>query len=279
MNIASCTVGRFGKDDVSLLSSIADYLGTAIEQARLYKRLAREGERYQALLQHALSAQETERKRIARELHDETSQSLTSLTLSLQAIIGMAEMKGIDDTDLTERLKATHSYAVHAGNEIVKLMKELRPTLLDELGMTVAIHRYAKDTLQAKGINIAAEFTGMEERLPPEFEVTLFRVAQGVIGNILEHSGARNVSIRLDRSATECVMYIEDDGRGFDVSKITQVDPSGRGAGLFTMKERVRLVGGNCSITSSPGKGTTITVKIPLSEDIAHEKHKSTNSR
>ncbi len=279
MNIASSTVGRFGKDDVSLLSSIGDYLGTAIEQAKLYKHLAREGERYHALLQHALSAQETERKRIARELHDETSQSLTSLTLSLQAIIGMAEMKGIQDTDLMERLKATHSYAVHAGNEIVKLMKELRPTLLDELGMPVAIHRYAKDTLQAHGINISAEFTGMEERLPPEVEVTLFRVAQGLIGNILEHSGARNVSIKLDRSTTECAMYIEDDGVGFDVSKITQVDPSGRGAGLFTLKERVRLVGGRCHIKSTPGKGTTITVKIPLPEGTAHEKHKSADSR
>jgi signal transduction histidine kinase len=279
MNIASSTAGRFGKGVVSLLSSIGDYLGTAIEQARLYKRLAREGERYQALLQHALSAQETERKRIARELHDETSQSLTSLTLSLQAIIGMVEMKGIEDTDLMERLKATHSYAVHAGNEIVKLMKELRPTLLDELGMPVAIHRYAKDTLQAQGINISAEFIGLERRLPSEFEVTLFRVAQGAIGNILEHSGAKSVSIKLDRNATECAMYIEDDGVGFDVSRLTKVDPTGRGAGLFTMKERIRLVGGNCNIKSKPRKGTKITVKIPLSKDAAYEKHKGTNSR
>jgi len=180
MNIASHVPKRFGADDVSLLSSIGDYLGTAIEQARLYDRLARAGERYRALLQHSLTAQEQERKRIARELHDETSQSLTSLTLSLQAIIETAEMKGIGDAEFMEKLRATHSYAFHAGNEIVKLMKELRPTLLDELGMPAAIHRYAKDTLQAKDINLSTEFVGTERRFPPEMEVTLFRIAQGL---------------------------------------------------------------------------------------------------
>ncbi|GAH03038.1 unnamed protein product, partial [marine sediment metagenome] len=178
MNVASHVAGRFGADDVSLLNSIGDYLGTTIEQARLYERLARVGERYRVLLKHALTAQEQERKRIARELHDETSQALTSLTLSLMAIIGMAEMKGFGDAEFMEKLKTTHSYAVYAGNEIVKLMKELRPTLLDELGMPAAIHRYAKDTLQAQGINVSAEFIGTEQRLPLEVEVTLFRVAQ-----------------------------------------------------------------------------------------------------
>ena len=171
MNIASHVAGRFSVDDMSLLSSIGDYLGTAIEQARLYDRLARVGERYRVLLQHALTAQEQERKRIARELHDETSQAITSLTLSLQAIIGMAEMKGIRDVELMENLKKTHSYAVHAGNEIVKLMKELRPTLLDELGLPAAIHRYAKDTLQAQGINVSAEFIGTDQRFQSEIEV------------------------------------------------------------------------------------------------------------
>jgi len=279
MNIASHVAERFGADDVSLLNSIADYLGTAIEQARLYEGLARAGERYRVLLQHALTAQEQERKRIARELHDETSQTLTSLTLSLQAIIGMAEMKGIGDAEFMEKLKTMHSYAVHAGNEIVKLMKELRPTLLDELGMPAAIHRYAKDTLQAQGIDISAEFKGTDQRFQPEVEVTLFRVAQGLIGNILEHSGAKNASIKLECNASECVLRIEDDGKGFNVSRLTRVDPSGRGAGLFTMKERVSLMGGTCRIESQPGQGTKITVKVPLVGDVADEEDKGANSR
>jgi len=264
MNIASHVVSRFAADDVSLLKSIGDYLGTAIEQARLYDRLAQAGERYRALLQHALTAQEQERKRIARELHDETSQAITSLTLSLQAIMTIAEMKGIGDAEFMEKVKTTHSFAVHAGHEIVRLMKELRPSLLDELGMAAAIHRYAKDTLQSQGIDVSAEFKGTDERFPPEVEVTLFRVAQGLIGNILEHSGAKNTSINLQCDENECMLYIEDDGKGFDVKKLTRVDPSGRGAGLFTLKERVSLAGGHCHIDSRPGQGTRVTVKVPL---------------
>jgi signal transduction histidine kinase len=278
MNVASHAVGRFGADDMSLLSSIGDYLGTAIEQANLYARLERARERYQALLRHALTAQEQERKRIARELHDETSQAITSLTLSLQAIMAMAEMKGITDAEFMNKVKTTYSFAVHAGYEIVRLMKELRPTLLDELGLAAAIHRYAKDSLQAKGINVVAEFSGMEERLPPEIEVTLYRVAQGLIGNILEHSEAKNVSIKLERSANECILRIEDDGRGFDVSKVTQVEASGRGAGLFTMRERMSLVGGTGVVESKPGKGTRAVAKVPLVKDIADEEDKGANS-
>ena len=279
MNIASHSAGRFGADDVSLLNSIGDYLGTAIERARLYQRLAAARERYQTLLRHALVAQEEERKRIARELHDETSQSLTSLSLSLQAIMGMAEMKGIGDAEFMERLKTTHSYAVHAGNEVVKLMKELRPTLLDELGLPAAIHRYAKDTLQARGINVSTEFKGTDERLPPEVEVALFRIAQGAIGNILKHSEAKNAFVKLECNANECVLRVEDDGKGFDVSKLTLVEPGGRGAGLFTMRERARLVGGDGHVESRPGQGTKVIAKIPLTGDLADEEDKGAGSR
>ena len=266
MNLASHVVGRFGMDDMSLLTTIGDYLGTAIEQARLYDRLAEAGERYRVLLQHALTAQENERKRIARELHDETSQAITSLTLNLQAIMTIAEMKGIKDADFLNKVKATHAFAVHAGHEIVRLMKELRPSLLDELGMPAAIHRYAKDSLQAKGIEVITEFIGTAKRFSPEIEVTLFRVAQGLIGNILEHSEAKKAIIKLACDSNECTLNIEDDGKGFDVSKLTRIDPSGRGAGVFTIKERVSLVGGHCHIDSRPGQGTKATVKVPLVE-------------
>ena len=278
MNVAAHMPGQFSAEDMYLLNSIGCQLGTAIEQARLHQRLELGRERYQRLLQHALTAQEEERKRIARELHDETSQAITSLTLSLHAIIGMLEMKGIRDVELMEKLKTTHSYAVHAGIEIVRLMKELRPTLLDELGLPAAIHRYAKDTLQAQGINVSAEFIGTDERFRPELEVSLYRIAQGVIGNILEHSEAKNVSIKLECNDRECALYIQDDGKGFDVGKLTRVERSGRGAGLFTMRERTSLLGGVGYVESKPGQGTRIIAKVPLVGDITSEEDKSTNS-
>jgi len=278
MNIASHVPGKFSADDMFLLNSIGCQLGTAIEQARLYQRLEMGKERYQTLLQHALTAQEEERKRIARELHDETSQALTSLTLNLQAAITKAETDGVEDADFIGKLRKIQSLAVHTQNEISKLMKELRPTLLDELGLPAAISRYAKDSLESLGTKVFTEFEGMEERLPTEVEVTLFRIAQGTVGNILEHAEAKNVSISLECNASECVLEVNDDGKGFDVNKITRVDKGGRGAGLFTMKERARLIGGACNIRSQPGKGTRIAVKIPLQGFMTDAEDKSINS-
>jgi len=278
MNIASHVPGKFSADDMFLLNSIGCQLGTAIEQARLYQRLEMGKERYQTLLQHALTAQEEERKRIARELHDETSQALTSLTLNLQAAITKAEIDGVEDADFIGKLRKIQSLAVHTQNEISKLMKELRPTLLDELGLPAAISRYAKDSLESLGTKVFTEFEGVEERLPTEVEVTLFRIAQGTVGNILEHAEAKNVSISLECNASECVLEVNDDGKGFDVNKITRVDKGGRGAGLFTMKERARLIGGACNIRSRPGKGTRIAVKIPLRGFMADAEDKSINS-
>ena len=280
MNVASRMPGKFTEDDLNLLTSIGHQIATAVEQARLCERLATASERYQELLRRALTAQEEERKRIARELHDETSQQLTSLALSLQAVIGLAEMKSIEDAELMDKLRKAHSNAVYAGNEIVKLMKELRPTLLDELGMAAAIRRYAKDTLEPHGIGVTTQTKGADERFQPEVEVTLFRVAQGAIGNVLKHSEARNARILLECNASECMLQVEDDGKGFDARKLTKVDPSGRGAGLFTMKERIRLVGGSCRVESQPGRGTRIKVRVPSGRQKSmNEEHKSPHSR
>jgi signal transduction histidine kinase len=120
---------------------------------------------------------------------------------------------------------------------------------------------------------------GADERMRPEVEVTLFRISQGLIGNILEHSGAKNASIKLECNTRECLLQIEDDGKGFDVNKLTQVEPSGRGAGLFTMKERARLVGGSCHIDSRRGQGTKVVVRVPVMMDVADEEDKGPNSR
>lgn len=264
MNVASHLAGKFTSEDMYLLNSIACQLGTAIEQAKLYEQLREGKERYQILLRRALTIQEQERKRIARELHDETSQELTGLALNLQAVNEMMEMSGVEDAEIKALLKKTQSVAVHAGTELTKLIRELRPTLLDTLGLPAAIHQLAEANLSSQGINVSSEFRGIDRKLPSEIELAFFRITQEAMSNIIKHSEAKNASIKIECNAKRCILRVEDDGKGFDVGKITSIDRRGRGAGLFGMKERVKLVSGTCSIDSQPGQGTRVIVKVPI---------------
>jgi signal transduction histidine kinase len=280
--IASDETGKFDSDDARILTSVGDCLATAVIKTVVERKISKGMGRYQALLKHALQAQEDERKRLARELHDETSQTLASVTFRLQAAIQMADTMGFGDSKFRESLRKAHSSAEQAGNEIVRLMMDLRPTLLDDLGMPAAIYRYAKDALESKGINVSMVCIGREHRLPTEVEVAFFRVAQGLVSNVLKHSHARNVSIRVECDIARALLCVEDDGSGFDADKITEIEPNGRGAGLFTMRERLRLVGGASQIESSPGHGTRITVKVPIVKnlgDLANEQDKGLDRR
>lgn len=278
MNIASHLPHQFTEKDIHLLYATSDLLGLAIEQAKLYEELRRSRERYRQLARFALMAQEEERRRISRELHDETSQALSGLVLNLQAVIEMVEMAGIQDTRIKETLKKVHGLAVQVGNEIHRLIVDLRPTLLDSLGLVPALRQHAESILAPLGINLSFYFDELGKTLPKEVETNLFRVAQGAIGNIQQHSKATSASISLKIIGNELVMTINDNGVGFDVSQIRTVEPSGRGAGLFSMKERVQIMGGVCNVKSQPGGGTTVTVKIPLQWRAADAKDKGPGS-
>jgi len=273
LNVASRLPRQFTKDDIHLLNAIGDQMGVAIEQAALYSRLRKGRERYQRLAQHILVAQEEERKRVARELHDETSQTLSGLALSLQALVEIAETSGSLDDSFKGQLKKAQSLAVQVSTEVSRLIHELRPTLLDTLGLVPAIRRYAEDILRPMGLKVSLESKGSELPLPSEVEVGLYRIAQGALGNILKHSNAKNVVLTLEYKEDQLLMRIKDDGVGFDVSKLTGVDERGRGSGVFGMKERVKLMGGSCSIESQPGQGTLVSVSIPStrSEDVAED--------
>lgn len=279
MNIASTLPGKFAIDDMYLLNSIGCQLGTAIEQAKLYQRLNEAKERYQILLRQALIIQEEERKRIARELHDETGQELTALALNLQAISEMMEMSGVEDAEIKAILMKTHSIAVHASAELTRLIRELRPTLLDTLGLPAAVRHLAETNLTCQGISVSTEFKGLEQRLPSEIELALFRITQEAISNIVRHSEAKKATISLECNANECVLRVEDDGEGFDVSQIRSIDATGRGAGLFGMKERVTLVDGKCAIESQPGRGTKVVAKVPIIRSTANAEDKSAGGR
>jgi signal transduction histidine kinase len=180
--------------------------------------------------------------------------------------------------EIKATLKRAHTIAVHASAEVARLIRELRPTLLDTLGLAAAVHNLAETNLGSQGINVSTEFEGMDQRLPAETELALFRIAQEAISNIVRHSEARNASVRLECNDSECVLRVEDNGKGFDVSEITSIDAGGRGAGMFGMKERVTMVGGTCSCQSQPGQGARVIARVPITRSGADGEDKSTGS-
>jgi signal transduction histidine kinase len=267
LHVASRMPRRFTINDMQLLYAIGDQLGIAIEHARLYERLRMARERYRRLARQTLVAEEEERRRLARELHDETSQALSGLALQLQALVDMAEISGSQDEEFKSRLKKVQSLVVQVHSEISRLIANLRPALLDTLGLIPAIRRYAENSLSPLGIDVSVEIKGVERKLPSEVESGLFRWIQGAIGNIAQHSKAKNAAVDLEYREDELLLCVNDDGQGFDVSKITNIEESGRGRGVFSMKERVGLLGGVCSIESQPGQGTTVWARVPVNWD------------
>lgn len=276
MNVASHVPRRFTKEDVHLLHSIGDQLGTAIEQARLYERLRKARERLRKLARQNLVAEEEERRRIARELHDETSQSLSGIALQLEVLMEMSAKSGNQDTKFIAGLKKVQSLTVQVHKEVSRIISNLHPAVLDTLGLVAAVRQHAKDSLQPLNINVTIEVKGTEMRFPPDVEAALFRAVQGAVGNIAEHSKAKNVSIVLVYQPDEFSLSISDDGQGFDVSKITDVEESGRGRGLFSVRERIGFFGGTSGVESKIGVGTTVWAKIPIGQDIRYGKNKST---
>jgi len=278
MNVASHTSHRFTKEDVHLLHSIGDQLGTAIEQARLHDRLRKARERLRKLARQNLVAQEEERRRIARELHDETSQSLSGIALQLEALLEMCARSGNQDAELIAGMKKVQALTVQVHKEVSRLISNLHPAVLDTLGLAAAVRQYAYSRLQPLNINVTMEVSGMETRFPSDVEAALFRVAQGAVGNVAEHSKAENVSIVLAYQPNEFSLIVNDDGQGFDVSEITDVEESGRGRGLFSMRERIGFLGGTSGVESKIGAGTTLWAKVPLGQDIRYDENKSTGN-
>lgn len=266
LNCAGPRVHHFTEKDMHLLHSIGDQLGLAIGHSRLHERLQEKRERHRDVARQVITAQEEEKKRISQELHDETSQMLAALTLNLKALYEMAKIIGIEDPKFLTMLKKIHTSAVQISNEVNRIISDLRPTLLDSLGFVPAIRHYAESCLLPLGINVSFDITEAPVPLSPEAEVNLFRWVQGVIGNIVQHSRAQNVTVSLQENKDHLRLCIRDDGIGFDVSRIGKMNNQKRrhGLGLMIAKERMKLIGGDCSVQSQPGKGTTVSAIIPL---------------
>jgi signal transduction histidine kinase len=238
--------GGFTEEDQEIATLLAAQAAVAIENAGSVRRDA---------LRRAVQAQEAERRRLARELHDETGQALTSILLGLSAVeraesaeaahVAAGELRGL----VVETLQSVRRLAV-----------ELRPSALDDFGLEPALRRLGQAMRERGELDVQVEARLGEERLPAEVETALYRIVQEALTNVVKHADAAHVSIVLTRKQGSVVVMIEDDGRGFDLAE-SSVDR----LGLLGMRERVQLLDGSLEIEAAPGAGTTLVVELPLS--------------
>jgi signal transduction histidine kinase len=212
------------------------------------------------LLRRLVSAQEDERRRLSRELHDGLGQELTALTLGLKAL----EQAAPEGTPDHARLLDVHEVVGRISREAHDLAVELRPTALDDLGLGAALAAYVARWAERTGVAAAFEPIGLEEdRLPPEVESAVYRVVQEALNNVAKHARARRVTVMAAREGGELIVLVEDDGRGFDPQRVGAASGR-RSLGLLGMRERVALVGGTLVTESGEGEGTTVQARIPL---------------
>src|SRR2546430_6427801 len=206
-----------------------------------------------------IQAQEQERQRIARELHDETSQVLTSLLISLTLL-----EESVESQEARERIADTRALAHSTLRAIRNLSIDLRPSALDDLGLLPALRWYVKEYQKKCSIDVEFHATGFKERLPAEMETALYRIVQECLTNTAKHANANRVTITLKEETDRVYARITDDGEGFDYEALLKTPGQERGLGLAGMHERAVLLDGTLSIHSTSERGTIIEVSIPL---------------
>jgi signal transduction histidine kinase len=231
---------RFEHDDVRLAETFASRAAVAVE---LSERVERDA------LRRIVAAQELERQRLARELHDETGQALTSILLGLKQL-GGAEAESV--ARLRELVVATLQ-------DVRRLAVELRPKVLDDFGLVPALERLTTGFAEHTGIAVDLEAGAITDRLPPEVETAIYRIVQEALTNAAKHAEASRVSVLLTRSDGRIKAVIEDDGQGFDADA-----GLGDGVGLIGMRERIELLDGTLAVESSETSGTTVAVEVPV---------------
>jgi signal transduction histidine kinase len=236
---------RFADSDLRLAEQFAARAAIAVDLSR---RVARDA------LRRVVEGQELERQRLARELHDETGQALTSILLGLKSVEEAGSPEAMRDAAsmLRELVVATLQ-------DVRRLAVELRPKALDDFGLVAALERLVQTFKETTGIETELQASVGEERLPAEAETTLYRIVQEALTNVVKHAGARKVSIVVRRRDGAAMAVVEDDGEGFDPDELHQ-----GGLGLLGMRERVSLVDGRLDIESSRKTGTTVVVEVPL---------------
>jgi len=250
----------FSPDDIHFLSEVANILGTVIERARL--ETEREGHSLE-LATRVLYAQEEERKRISRELHDETSQALSTLMINLD-MLGARIPE--EDQVLREGFERMTILTQRTLDGVRALSHDLRPTILDDVGLTAALQWFAEECEHTHGVQIQVESDVLPgDALSLEVQLAIFRIAQEAMNNAGKHAGARTVEVLLSLRGNTARLVVEDDGAGFDPARVAGPTREGR-LGLYGMAERASLLGGTFTLATAPGSGTRITLEVPLAE-------------
>jgi signal transduction histidine kinase len=241
----------FSRDEIGELANAFNEMAYSLNQYRI--EVDEKEEARETLIERIVNSHEDERKLIARELHDQLGQSLLAMLMEIRSLCsdkGSAHaFCGKHEADIEKIM-----------DELSRIIKGLRPTILDDYGLDKALASYTKELSEHFSIDISYKYTAPKglPRLPDHEEVTLYRVAQESMTNIVKHAGSEHVSVILIRSKEDTTLLIEDDGDGFDQS----VAGSSGGLGLMGMRERMSLIGGTLDVDTEPGHGTTIQARI-----------------
>jgi signal transduction histidine kinase len=248
---------RHGRDELGRLMLAFDRMANALEFREQERRRA--SQKLQIMSQRLVEVQESERRHIARELHDEIGQSLTVAEMNLQAAL-----QGSKQTALTRRLEDSIEAVERVLEQVHDLSLNLRPSMLDDLGLEPALRWYANRQASAGGMQLRFRAEPLEQRLDPLIETECFRVAQEALTNVVRHSKARNVMVNLERLDGQLHLSVKDDGIGFDVAAHRGEAVRGASLGLLSMEERATLAGGGLKFHSAPGEGTEVRAWFPI---------------
>ncbi len=257
LNLADVRPTLLEGDGLDAVREVADSLSVALQDARLLHELD-ERERQLANLSHQLvEAQESERRAIAHELHDEAGQELTALLTGL----GLLERQSVSSPDASAQIQNLKELASGIMEQLHQLAVNLRPVSLDYLGLSAALQQLAESfAVEGLAVDFVAHGLGEHERFATGLEITAYRLVQEALTNVVRHSKASRAGVLLERRADSLVVIVEDNGVGFDPTAVTKPDRMG----LFGLRERMELLNGHLEIESARGAGATVIAEIPL---------------
>ena len=272
LNLGFSNYSIFTDEYRNIAKELADSLAVAIQETNLFKEIRKANDKLKALSRKLIEIQEFERRAISRELHDEIGQLLTAAKISLQSANKIADSEKIKSY-LFDGVEIVEVALKHVRN----LSLDLRPSLLDDLGLLPAIRWYIDRYAKRTGLHVNIEAQAFDSKLAPEIEIACYRIIQEALTNIAKHSKAENVDVRIFIEGKLICLIIRDNGVGFDVQKAELEDMSGKSMGLLSMYERVDLVNGKINILSALGEGTIVQVRIPVKFNKTEEEVKNYN--